>query len=215
MSKPRAGPKSARVQKAKEQKVSGTPGARGGRPSALEDEKTLALVLDAAMLGMNASNAAQYARLSPGTVSHWLNLGEARISEGVDAEDDRYVEFTLSWRQAKMQGRASVFRIMMEHKNPTALKEWLTRTDDEMEYLDRDKVYQVNNRGPLVQINDNRQDNRTQVIQSGIERAKQQLKEEQSRLGAAPARVIEMEREDGPEDSPAEKIRSLRGNRAG
>ena len=75
-------------------------------------------------------------------ISDWLNAGDRAIAEG--KVDNEYALFRNEYRRFQIEGR---FEMMMEIKKiAIAKQDWkgidrlLSRTDDEMQYIDRDRI---------------------------------------------------------------------------
>ena len=183
----RKGIESTHAQRERGRSRSGGKGTKGGRPSKVDDIATLEKAAEAAMFGLKPADFSRLIGLHKGTVAHWLNMGDTALADGEDAEDNPYLNFRNVWYGAKIEGRLTVMKAMAESKDSKLLDRWLTRTDDEAEYLDQDKVFQTMNRQPLIEINE---DNRVVSIGEAMRRARERIHGEEE-LEALPEGVVE------------------------
>ena len=89
-------------------------------------------------IGMSKQDISRAMGLSRPLVGMWLNRGEAEQQEG--NEESLYATFYCWYHQHKQEARAVALEKLFESKDPKWISDWLTRTDDEMEYYKRDMV---------------------------------------------------------------------------
>ena len=108
-----------------------------GRPTLLDDPDKVDEMIAMAAVGISAADISRAMQLAPARVSDWLNQGEIEIQEGIDG---KYARFHGLYYSAKISGRQTALTRLFSSADEKMVDRWLTRTDDEMQYVDRDKV---------------------------------------------------------------------------
>lgn len=117
-----------------------TPSTPGRKPMFHDQELRTEIMMRAPF--MTPRDISRRLGLAERIISDWLNAGDRAINEG--NLDNEYAIFRNDYRRYQMDGR---FEMMMEIKKiAIAKQDWkgidrlLTRTDDEMQYIDRDRI---------------------------------------------------------------------------
>ena len=122
----------------------------GGRPTMLDNQETRMKIISCAAAGATARDCSRMLGLYPTTVGEWLMRGELAVKEAqlrVEVEElegmpplDKYGRFYQDWWGAKTMGRVNALGILQSSEDPRMVDKWLTRTDEDMQYIDKDRL---------------------------------------------------------------------------
>lgn len=148
---PRKGQRSlAHAERDRAGKSSGERAGVGGRPTLLDNPEVRFKCVSYAAAGATARDCSRLLGLHPNTVGEWLMRGELAIKEAqVQAEieqldelplTDKYGLFAQDWWAAKTIGRVNALGVLQSSDDPRMVDKWLTRTDEDMQYVDKDRL---------------------------------------------------------------------------
>ena len=112
----------------------------GGRPSKLDDEQVYDRLMEAAAVRMTPADASRFVRGNVNLVTNWLNRADAAAELGEDETTNKYIKFQMDWNQTRAAGIHGALGILLNSKDPKYVERFLVRTDDELSYIDRDKL---------------------------------------------------------------------------
>ena len=112
----------------------------GGRPSMMDDERVYDRLMEAAAVRMTPADASRFVRGNVNLVTNWLNRADAAAELGEDETTNKYIKFQLDWNEARTNGLHGALGTLMRSPDPKYVERWIARTDDELSYVDRDKL---------------------------------------------------------------------------
>ena len=115
-----------------------------GRPSIVETfvlgkHPKYELVCDMIIRGMSHRDVSGVLGGHRSMVYDWLSKGESRLQTG-HPEGDPFIQFYKLWSSLRAEGRMIALKRMLDSKDDKVMERWLTRTDDNMDYYDRDRL---------------------------------------------------------------------------
>lgn len=115
-----------------------------GRPSKVETfvlgkHPKYEMVCDMIMRGMSHRDISVVLGGHRSMVYDWLSKGEYRLQEKW-SESDPFIKFYKLWGELRADGRLLALKRLQDSKEDKMVERWLTRTDDNMDYYDRDRL---------------------------------------------------------------------------
>lgn len=164
---------------------------KGGRPSKvnqiIEDEKQKEHFCWMVYRGYSPAFISRALHLSRNTVGEWLRTGEAALD--VDPETDNpFAELYRLFWTAKDKAMDQALGRLFDSEDDKMVNQWISRTDHDMEFVDRDRVAgrsEVN----IQQIN---RENVQVNLQEGLAMARARFQEQQEKLALGPATAKEL-----------------------
>ena len=140
----------AHAQRYRDGKSDGERAGVGGRPTLLDNPEVRMKIVSCGAAGATPRDCSRMLGLYPTTVGEWLMRGELAVKEAQSRAEieqldelplvDKYGQFYQEWWAAKTMGRVNALGILQSSEDPRMVDKWLTRTDEDMQYIDKDRL---------------------------------------------------------------------------
>lgn len=110
-----------------------------GRPSYLDDDKTLEKVLMKRALGNEATEICGAMGWDKSTITHWLNMADVARAAGETPDTDKYVKFAMRWEEAFSDSMSNALATLRDSKDPRWVDRWIDRVARDGSYASQDR----------------------------------------------------------------------------